>query len=172
MILVPCSRVHAPEILAIFNDAILHTTALYEYAPRTPAFMETWFAAKEQGRYPVIGAIDADGSLAGFASYGPFRAFPAFNYSVEHSVYVHPEKRGLGVGRLLLRELVSTAARQDYHTVIGAIDSANAASVRLHTSLGFTPCGRIAQAGYKFGRWLDLDFYQRILPTPTNPAEV
>ncbi len=168
MNLAPCARAHAPEILAIFNHAILHTTALYEYEPRTPAVMETWFNTKEAGGYPVIGAFDADGALAGFASYGTFRAFPAYRYTVEHSVYVHPEKRRLGVGRRLLHAVIAAAQAQDYHVLVGVIDAANAPSIRLHTESGFTPCGRIRRAGYKFDRWLDVEFYQLVLPTPAK----
>lgn len=77
---------HASEILAIFNDAIVHSTALYDYKPRAPESMVGWFKAKEAGRYPVIGAVDDEGRLLGFASYGSFRAWPAYKYSIEHSV--------------------------------------------------------------------------------------
>lgn len=97
---------HAEAILAIFNEAIATSTALYDYQPRTADSMVAWFAAKAAGNYPVIGAIDADGTLLGFASYGPFRAFPAYKYSVEHSIYVHREHRGQGLGRALLERLV------------------------------------------------------------------
>lgn len=171
MTIISCTRAHAPEILAIFNDAILNSTALYEYQPRTPAFMDTWFTAKEQGGFPIIGALDADGSLAGFATYGPFRTFPAFKYSVEHSIYIHPEKRGRGIGRLLLNEIIATAQSNDIHTLIGGIDSLNTASIRLHESAGFVRCAQIREAGYKFGRWLDLEFHQLILTTPSNPSD-
>jgi L-amino acid N-acyltransferase YncA len=170
MNLAPCTRAHAPEILAIFNHAILHTTALYDYEPRTPEFMDAWFRTKEAGDYPVIGAFEADGTLAGFATYGVFRAFPAYRHTVEHSVYVHPQKRRLGVGRQLLHAIVAAAQARDYHVLVGVIDAANEASIRLHTELGFTACGRIRQAGYKFDRWLDVDFYQLLLPTPSAPG--
>ncbi len=90
---------------------------------------------------------------------------------MEHSVYVHPEKRGRGVGKALLRELIGAAAAQDYHVLVGGIDAANAASIALHAGLGFTRCGTIRQAGFKFGRWLDLEFHQLILATPACPAD-
>src|SRR5690349_784964 len=86
--LIDCDRSRAQEILAILNDAIEHSTALYDYRPRTMAMMESWFDAKEKGQYPVIGAVDESDRLLGFASYGPFRNWPAYKYSVEHSVYV------------------------------------------------------------------------------------
>jgi phosphinothricin acetyltransferase len=133
--------------------------------------METWFAAKQKGHYPVLGAIAADGSLAGFATYGPFRPHAAYKYSVEHSVYIRKDQRGQGLGRTLLQAIVAAAERQDYHTIIGGIDSQNAASIRLHRSLGFAHCATIKHAGFKFGRWLDLEFYQCILPTPTTPVD-
>lgn len=166
----PCTRAHAPEILAIFNDAILHTTALYEYEPRTPEFMAAWFDAKERARLPVLGAFAPDGALAGFATYGPFRALPAYRHTVEHSVYVHPAHRGRGVARTLLRELIAKAREQDCHVLVGVIDSANAASVALHRAFGFAHAGTLRQVGYKFGRWLDVDLYQLTLPAPAAPS--
>lgn len=171
MILAECTFSHAPEILAIFNEAILNSTALYDYKPRTMEDMAAWFAAKEAGAYPVLGAFDDDGSLAGFASYGAFRAWPAYKYSIEHSIYIRADKRGGGLGRLLLAALIGMAEEKSYHMMIGGIDSANEASVRLHKSLGFTHCASIRQAGYKFGRWLDLEFYQLLLPGPAKPVE-
>ena len=171
LLLAPCTRAHAPEILAIFNHAILHTTALYEYEPRTPEFMAAWFDAKERASLPVLGAFAADGRLAGFATYGPFRALPAYHHTVEHSVYVHPDHRGRGIARRLLDELIATARARDVHVLVGVIDSANAASIALHRSLGFSHTGTLREVGRKFGRWLDVDLYQLTLPTPAEPRE-
>ena len=171
MKLVDCDRRHAAAILAIFNDAIRHSTALYEYREMTPALVEAWFAGKARGRYPILGFEDEDGTLAGFASYGPFRARAAYKYTVEHSVYVEARHRGRGLGRRLMEALIARAQAQDYHAMIGAVDASNAASVALHRSLGFEHCGTLRQVGFKFGRWLDLDFYQLILPTPSHPTE-
>jgi phosphinothricin acetyltransferase len=162
---------HAEAILAIFNDAIVHSTALYDYKPRTIEMMRHWFDAKSKGRFPVIGIENDAGDLMGFASYGTFRAWPAYKYSVEHSVYVDARFRGQGIGKRLLKELITTAEQEDYHILIGAIDASNAVSIRLHEALGFTYCGTIRQAGFKFGRWLDLVFYQLILSTPSEPTD-
>ncbi len=171
MNLVDCTSDRAPEILAIFNEEIAHSTALYDYQPRTMTTMQAWFAAKQKGNHPVLGAIAADGSLAGFATYGPFRPHAAYKYSVEHSVYIRKDQRGQGLGRTLLQAIVAAAERQNYHTIIGGIDSQNAASIRLHRSLGFVHCASIQHAGFKFGRWLDLEFYQLLLPTPSHPLD-
>jgi L-amino acid N-acyltransferase YncA len=162
---------HSAAILQIFNEAIANSTALYDYRPRTPEFMATWFEAKARGHYPVLGVEDDDGALAGFASYGPFRPHPAYKYTIEHSVYVDTRCRGQGVGRMLLGAIVLAAEKQDYHVMVGGIDAANAVSIRLHESLGFTSCGIVKHAGFKFGRWLDLAFYQLILRTPATPVD-
>jgi L-amino acid N-acyltransferase YncA len=171
MSLVECTFDHAPEILEIFNHEIAHSTGLYDYHPRTLDFMGTWFEGKRTGKYPVLGVVGPDGSLSGFSSLGPFRPFPAYKYSVEHSVYVRKDRRGQGIGRLLLQEIVARAAALNFHTVIGGIDSQNHASIKLHLSLGFTHCASIKQAGFKFGRWLDLEFYQTVLDTPVAPVD-
>ena len=162
---------HAAAILAILNDAIVNSTALYDYQPRPPETMRTWFDAKTKGNFPVLGMEDDAGELMGFASYGHFRAWPAYKYSVEHSVYVAPPFRGHGIGTHLMREIIGAAEAQQYHLLIGGIDAANRVSIALHESLGFIHCGTIRQVGYKFGRWLDLAFYQLILPTPAQPNE-
>jgi L-amino acid N-acyltransferase len=172
MKLVDCNfEQHASAILDIFNDAIANSTALYEYKPRTMETMQTWFATKAANRFPVIGAIDDSGGLMGFASYGSFRAFPANKYTVEHSVYVEKSHRGKGVSVALLRAIASRAHDADMHTLIGGIDAANEVSIALHTKLGFTHAGTIKHAAFKFGRWLDLAFYQLILDTPAHPVD-
>jgi phosphinothricin acetyltransferase len=172
MKLIPCSLAeHGGAILEILNDAIVSSTALYDYRPRAPESMLGWFEAKQRGGFPVWGAIDERGTLLGFASYGTFRGWPAYKYSVEHSVYVAPGQRGQGVGKALMARLIRSATEQGLHTLIGGIDASNAASVAFHEKLGFVPAGVIKQAGFKFGRWLDLAFYQLILPTPTQPIE-
>jgi len=169
---VPCTlERHAPAILAIFNDAILNSTALYDYEPRKPESMAGWFKAKETGVFPVIGVEGDNGELRGFASYGTFRAWPAYKYSVEHSVYVKTEFRGNGLGRALMKKLIEAARAQERHVMVGGIDVENAVSIALHRKLGFEHAGTIKQAGYKFGRWLDLAFYQLILETPSAPVE-
>ncbi len=162
---------HAEAILAILNDAIAHSTALYDYRPRTMANMVTWFDAKRQGGFPVIGIEDDAGTLLAFGSYGTFRAFPAFKYTVEHSVYVHPDHRGGGLGMAVMRALIDAARAQDVHAMVGAIDAANAGSIALHERLGFAHVGTLPQVGFKFGRWLDLALYQRLLDTPAQPVD-
>jgi len=162
---------HSDAILAIFNDAIVSSTALYDYKPRMKETMAAWFENKAKGRFPVIGIENEAGELMGFGSYGTFRAFPAYKYTVEHSVYVDGRFRGQGIGKRLLQEVISAAQKQDYHVLVGVIDTANSVSIRLHESLGFTTCGTIRQAGFKFNRWLDIVFYQLILKTPSEPRD-
>ena len=162
---------HAAAILGILNEAIVNSTALYDYRPRPPDSMPDWFSAKAASNYPVIGLESDAGELLGFASYGRFRTHAAYKYSVEHSVYVHAAHRGKGLGLQLMQELIAAARRQDYHALIGGIDVDNLASIGLHTKLGFVHAGTIRQAGFKFGRWLDLAFYQLLLPTPQHPVD-
>lgn len=169
--LIDCDARHAPSIRGIFNEAIETSTALYEYAPRSAEVVERWIATRLAESRPIVGAEDGDGRLLGFASYGPFRPFPAYKYTVEHSVYVAADSRGRGVGRLLLSSLIERATSQGIRVMIGGIDASNAASISLHRSLGFTHAGTIREAGWKFGRWLDLEFWQRVLPGPASPTD-
>lgn len=172
MRLIDCSHAaHAAAILEIFNEAIVNSTALYDYKPRAPESMVGWFKAKEVSRFPVIGMVDDANELLGFASYGTFRAWPAYKYSVEHSVYVHKNQRGQGIGEKLMKALIARAREQQLHVMVGGIDVANAGSIALHQKLGFEHAGTIRQAGFKFGHWLDLGFYQLVLATPEQPVD-
>jgi phosphinothricin acetyltransferase len=146
-------------ILAIYNDAVLKTTASYDYEPRSPEKHRDWFAAKQTARYPVLVADD-DGAIAGFASYGAFRAWDGYRYTIEHSVYVATAHRRRGIARELLTGLIERARQDGYHIMIGGIDAANVASIRLHQELGFVSAGTLREVGWKFDRWLDLLFMQ------------
>jgi phosphinothricin acetyltransferase len=170
--LAPCTATdHAAAILEIFNEAIANSTALYDYQARTAQTMHTWFATKQAGGYPVIGAFDAHGTLLGFASWGSFRAWPAYKYTVEHSIYVHRDHRGRGIGRRLLAQLEHEAQRAGLHVLVGGIDMDNRASIALHEAFGFRHVATMPQVGFKFGRWLDLGFWQKTLPTPHEPRD-
>ena len=170
--LVQCTfEQHAAAILDILNDAIVHSTALYDYQPRQMQNMVTWFEAKRAGHFPVIGIENAQGTLLAFGSYGSFRAFPAYKYTVEHSVYVHKDHRGHGLGAHIMQALMAAAKEQDLHAMVGAIDASNAGSIALHERLGFKHVGTLPQVGFKFGRWLDLAFYQLLLDTPAQPVD-
>ena len=162
---------HASAILEILNEAIASSTALYDYQPRAMEAMTGWFKSREAGPFPVIGAEDPSGKLLGFATYGSFRNWPAYKYTVEHSVYVHRSHRGAGIGSALLQRLVILAEHQGCHVMVGGIDQSNRASVSLHEKLGFEHAGTIRHAGFKFGKWLDLAFYQLILKTPSDPVD-
>ncbi|WP_343594600.1 N-acetyltransferase family protein [Acinetobacter sp.] len=173
MTLIECNEAeHATAILDIFNEAIANSTALYDYQPRTAETMKNWFATKQKQGLPVIGAIDETGKLLGFASWGTFRAFPAYKYTIEHSIYIHHTQRGRGLGKILLQALIERAKQSDQvHVMIGCIDATNAASIGLHEKLGFSHAGTFKQVGFKFGGWLDAAFYQLILNTPSQPQD-
>jgi phosphinothricin acetyltransferase len=162
---------HGEAILDILNEQIRTSTAVYEYVPRTPDWMAAWFKVKEAKSYPVIGVEDEAGALMGFATYGVFRDRPAYKYSVEHSVYVHRDHRRKGLGKMLMERLITAAREQELHVMVGGIDATNAVSIALHEQLGFVHAGTIRQAGFKFGRWLDLAFYQLTLQTPRLPVD-
>ncbi|GHU96181.1 phosphinothricin acetyltransferase [Bacteroidia bacterium] len=149
-----------PDILAIFNDAITNTTALYDYEPRTLQKVQQWYAVHVQSDFPMMGAFDEAGTLLGFATYSLFRPHDGYKFTLEHSVYVRSDARGHGIGKALLTALIAEARKRHVHSLIGVIDADNAVSISLHQKLGFNFCGKIPQAGFKFGRWLDVVFYQ------------
>lgn len=171
MKLISCSEEYAEQILDIYNDAILNTTALYDYKPWTMETMKTWFAYKREHNYPVIGIINDEGRLMGFGSYGQFRVRPAYKYTIENSLYVHRDFRGQGLGKILLEQIIEHAAAQDYHSIIAVIDAANELSIGLHAKFGFKLVGTFNEVGFKFGRWLDAAFMQLNLSTPASPVD-
>lgn len=158
------------QLLEIYNDIILNTTAVYQYQVHTLEMRQEWFALKQQQGFPVFVA-EENGYVAGFSTIGTFRQWQAYKYSVENSVYVAADKRGKGIGRLLLQPLIDASIQMDMHTIIAGIDATNAASLYLHKKFGFEEAAHFKQVGYKFNRWLDLKFLQLILKTPLHPNE-
>jgi len=149
-------------ILAIYNDAVVNTTAVYDYVPRPIEAQQAWFESKRTQGLPVLVAVEA-GAVAGFASYGPFRPWPAYLHTVENSIYIAPGRRGRGIGTQLLGPLVETARSRGLHAMVAAIDATNEASLRLHRKFGFEQVGHFREVGWKFERWLDLVFLQVML---------
>ncbi|MBD1590100.1 GNAT family N-acetyltransferase [Pseudomonas typographi] len=161
-----------PTIREIYNDAVRNTNAIWNEKQVDLANRLAWFQGRQAQGYPILVAVDAGGQVLGYASYGDWRPFDGFRYSVEHSVYIHPRQRGKGLGGLLMRALIERARRGGKHVMVAAIESANSASITLHQRLGFATTGQMPQVGIKFGRWLDLTFMQLVLnPGAPPPSE-
>ncbi|QHF01568.1 GNAT family N-acetyltransferase [Pseudomonas asturiensis] len=160
-----------PGILAIYNDAVLNTTAIWNEQPVDLANRQAWYASRQTQAYPILVAVDAAGDVVGYSSFGDWRPFEGFRHTVEHSVYVRADQRGKGLGPKLMSALIERARTCDKHMMVAAIESDNAASISLHERLGFTTTGQMPQVGTKFGRWLDLTFMQLDLsPGAEAPA--
>jgi phosphinothricin acetyltransferase len=149
-------------ILEIMNDAILNTTAIYDYGIRDREFVENWFDKKQNDNMPVL-VSEVNGNVVAYGSYGIFRAWDAYRFSVEHSIYVKKDFQQRGFGKQLLNALIDRSKKDGYHTMIAGIDAANHNSYLFHKNLGFVEAGRIREVGYKFDRWLDLIFMQLML---------
>lgn len=158
------------DILNIYNEAILNTTAIYDYKVHTLDDRIQWYEKKKQDGYPLI-VFEENNKVAAFATFGPFRTHPAYKYTIEHSVYVHKDFRNRGIGMNLMKEIINIANKQEYQTLVAGIDAANESSIKMHEKLGFKFSGLIKKAGYKFGKWLDLAFYQLELAGPKIPFE-
>ncbi|ANC92323.1 N-acetyltransferase [Azospirillum humicireducens] len=151
-----------PAIVAILNEAILNTTAVWSLTPTTLEQRRAWMAERKSKGMPVLVA-ELDGAIVGFASYGEFRPWEGYKHTVEHSIYVDSTVRGRGIGRGLLAALLDDAKRSGKHMIVAGIEAENTASIRLHAAFGFVEAGCIRQVGRKFDRWLDLLFLQKQL---------
>ncbi|HGY9627092.1 N-acetyltransferase family protein [Pseudomonas juntendi] len=159
-----------PGILDIYNDAVRNTLAIWNEAPVDLANRLAWFTARAEQGYPILVAVDDSGVL-GYASFGDWRPFEGFRHTIEHSVYVRSDQRGRGLGLMLLEALIERARACGKHVMVAAIESGNAASIRLHERLGFVVTGQMPQVGVKFGRWLDLTFMQLMLDPGAEPRD-
>lgn len=161
----------AEAIAAIYNDAVVNTTAIWNEIAVDAANRQAWILARQQAGLPVL-VVQIEGQVAGYSSYGPWRAFDGYRATVEHSVYVDPAFRGRGLGRALMQALIAYARAAEVHVMIAAIEAGNAPSIALHRDLGFSAPQILPQVGQKFGRWLDLAFMQLQLderPEPEQP---
>ena len=149
-------------VLAIYNDVIATTTAVYRDDPATLEDRREWWQARAAQGYPVLVAVE-EGVVVGFASFGDFRASPGYRYTVEHSVHVRAGRRGSGVGQALMQPLIARARALGKHVMMAGVDADNAGSIRFHERLGFERVGHLREVGFKFGRRLDLVFLQRLL---------
>jgi len=155
-----------PAMTALYNHVVAQSTAIYTSKPSTLTERQDWLRTRLGGGYPVQAALLGD-EVVGYASFGEFRgAWPGYLHSVEHSVYVRADRRRQGIGALLLASLFPLAAAMNKHVMIGGIDAANEASLRLHEQLGFERVAHFREVGRKFGRWLDLVFVQRFIDPP------
>ena len=154
-----------PQILDIYNEIIMHTTAVYYYEPHTLEMRKAWFAERKQQGFPVFVA-EEDEIILGLSSIGPFRLPTAYKYSVENTVHVAAHARGKGIGKLLMPPIIEVARELKLHTIIAGIDASNEVSLHLHKSFGFNEVAHFKEVGFKFERWLDLKFLQLML----NPS--
>jgi phosphinothricin acetyltransferase len=165
----PATAPDLPQILAIYNDVIATSTAIYTSEPSTLADRQAWFDSRLAAGFPVlVGVMGRE--VVGMSSFSDFRgAWPGYRYSVEHSIHVRSDHRGRGIGSALVRALFPIAAALGKHVIIGGIDAANDASLRMHERLGFERVAHFREVGRKFDRWLDLVFMQRFVDAPGAP---
>ena len=156
----------AEQICEIYNHEVMHTVATFDLVPRTVAEQQEWQAARS-GAFATIVAVDGDGGpgadVVGFGALSPYKERAAYRTSVENSVYVHRQRQGEGVGRLLLLELLSMAELSGFHAVFARINAASEASIALHTRCGFDLVGIEREVGRKFSRWHDVALMERLL---------
>ena len=157
-----------PAILAIYNEVLATSTAIFSEIPATLDDRLQWFRARTDAGYPVLVATDDSGVL-GFATFGDFRSWPGYRHTVEHSVHVREDARGRGVGSELVRTLLDRAVALGKHVMVAGVDADNLGSIRLHERLGFRRAGTLHHVGCKFGRWLDLAFLERQLDERAGP---
>jgi L-amino acid N-acyltransferase len=160
-------------ILAIYNEVIRSSAAVYTEQETTLEDRRAWLAQRTGRGYPVLVAEDGeDGSVLGFATFGDFRPWPGYRNTVEHSVYVRADARGRGLGKALVEPLFGRAASLGKHVMVAGIDAGNPVSISLHERLGFERVGTLRGVGYKFGQWLDLAFMQRFIDAPRDADSV
>ncbi len=151
-----------PAILAIYNHAILTTTASYDYDAQSIETRQAWFSDKKAHGMPVF-VIEDETGVAGFATYGQFRDKIGYQFTVEHSIYIAEGKRGGGYGSQLMTALITAANKQGMHVMIAGIDASNEGSINFHRRFGFEEVAHFKEVGFKFDSWLDVVFMQKML---------
>lgn len=150
-----------PAIRAIFNHWIEHSTASFRTAPDGEEQTRAWFGGRGP-QHPVLVA-ERGGEVVGWASLNPHKPAGGYRHTVELSVYVREDSLGRGLGRQLLAELLVRARAAGHHAVLGGVCTEQAASMRLHEAMGFTKVAHFREVGFKFGRWLDVAYFEKVL---------
>jgi len=159
-----------PVITRIYADAVKHGTASFEIEAPDEAEMARRYTTLCDGNFPFIVA-DVDGAVMGYAYAAPYRARPAYRFTVEDSIYIDPTAQRRGIGRALLARLLAEAEAADFRQMIAVIgDSANTPSIALHAALGFRMVGTFEAVGYKFDRWIDSVLMQKPLGKGASAA--
>ena len=159
----PATRRDLPGILEIYNDAVLQTTASYDYELRTLGHRTEWYEERTKEQYPILVAENGNQQVVGWSALNPFHARMGYRFTAENSVYVAADERGKGIGKLLLGPLIEAARMRGLHAVMAAIDAENEASIRLHAHFGFEQVAYLKEVGFKFDRWLNLVYMERIV---------
>jgi len=159
------------QITAIYNEVLTNSTAIYNDRPATVDERISWWRSRIAQGYPVV--VAADGAhIAGFGSFGDFRAWPGYRFTVEGTVHIHAGSRGHGVGTELLKAILHRARAVGKHIMTAGVDSGNAASLRFLERFGFERVGHLREVGYKFDRFLDLVLLEYWITPPTRqPGE-
>ena len=160
----PARREDCPAILQIYNDAVLTTTATYDYEPRSLEHRQSWFEDHKRTGFPIFVAMNEREEIVGWSALNRYHDRKGYQFTSENSIYIAAGHRGRGIGKLLLAPLIESARKLGLHAIIAAIDGENEASVRLHARFGFLHVGRFQQVGYKFNRWLDVVYMELLLP--------
>lgn len=163
----PAVELDLPQLLDIYNDIILNTTAVWHEAPHTLDMRKAWFEERSLQGFPILVAEQGE-QILGFTTVGPFRPWIGYRFTVENSVYVAPEARGKGVGKALLPPLIEACRQLKLHAIVAGIESENSASIALHQKFGFEEVARFREVGFKFNRWLDLTFMELLLHDSTE----
>ncbi len=158
----PATMEDLPAINAIYNHYVLTSTATYQIEPETEDARLAWFSARNHARHPVMVA-EIENQIAAWSSLSPFGKREAFAGTVENSIYVHHQFQRRGLGKLLLLDQLARASAIGHHTIIAAISGEQSGSLALHAAHGFNEAGRLREAGWKFGHWLDLVYLQKLL---------
>ena len=167
VIIRPARRDDCPDILEIYNEAVLNSTATYDYEPSTLERRFEWFDAHQRDNYAIWVAeaeTDQPGHrVVGWSSLNQYHDRPGYRFTAGNSIYIAPGWRGKGLGNQLIPPLLTSARERGLHAIIAAIDAANEVSLRLHARHGFDRVAYFREVGFKFGRWLDVIDMQRLL---------
>ncbi len=160
----------AEGIRRIYNHEVLNGTSTFDIEPRSLVAQQAWLEGRSGVHAVLVATPVGDDTVLGYAALSPFHARPAYNATVENSVYVHADHRGQGIGRVLLAEMIGRAQSHGFHTVIARVSGDNEASVALHRSTGFRLVGTEREVGRKFGRWVDVTVMQLMLRDWNRPG--